>query len=865
MTGVLVWKEYREQRLVWLAMAVLALGVLVLVDGPSQAPMVLTVLFCILVYTYGLVVGAILLAGEREAGTATFLRVLPASRLALWRVKAATGGALVLAQVLFLWLLLLGEEAYRRLPLEVLPVAGLAACGLVGFAWGLFFSGWARTSMGAILAALLGQVIAAPLVIGLWVLALWLVPELGSLFGEVLLVGCFGVVLGMGPLVASGIGQARLDRLRRQDPSLAPASGGGRSQIAVLLWLVFRQAGRLYCWLAVVALVAGMLLPFEVLYWPILTLLLGVVAGIVVFADEQTEGSGRFLGEQRLPPGVVWAVKAGTNLALAVAVALVLLIPVGARLALRAMHKAANEAMSPTDFELLAPFLQIGPYLSLWLIYGFSTGCLCGLLFHKPVVAGVIATGASLLLVTLWAPSLLVGGLHAWQFLGTPVVLLLTVHWLLWPWATGRLGSARAVIGLAGWLTLAGLWLAGALWYRVVEIPLVPDKLDLAGFERALEEDRRNEAGFRVREALRWVGNLRQTGEQKANQDFLNQVGNVVRGGWTDNDAELSGWLDEVFRQPWAGQLAEAARMPLGVVEDWHNQTLQSRSLDYWSAPEAVQLLIARGLQLQARGDPAAFVEHLETGLGLVRQVTHRASLLVSGADLSELFLLHGVRNWLERLGNRPDLLRRVLTLLTEHDRVYMNDSDDPLRAHYLLARNTVNHPESWASEMGTRREGERNPLAVLVVLAWEAPWEQARLQRGIRMLNNPRSPRQYLEKEFSPFFNRFAGEASLSQRNKKRYSTRLAASVAAHKLMLALRLYQAETGKLPAKLQELTPKILPSIPVDPETKEPFGYRISPGEELLVSAPGEEWLIVAPGQAILTTANRTFLVPLSAR
>ncbi len=61
----------------------------------------------------------------------------------------------------------------------------LAGCSLLGFAWGLFFSGRTETSMGAILAAVIGQAATAPAVLALWGLPLWLWPEQAAWFGEV--------------------------------------------------------------------------------------------------------------------------------------------------------------------------------------------------------------------------------------------------------------------------------------------------------------------------------------------------------------------------------------------------------------------------------------------------------------------------------------------------------------------------------------------------------------------------------------------------------------------------------------------------------------------------------------------------------
>ena len=136
---------------------------------------------------------------------------------------------------------------------------------------------------------------------------------------------------------------------------------------------------------------------------------------------------------------MVWARRLGLNLVLAVGVALVLLVPAAVRLVFRVEPELALFA----DAELSARLRQLVPYLTLCLAHGFAAGCLCGLLFRIPLFAGFVAFLASLLLVKLWAPSLVVGGLHWWQICGAPLLLLLTVLLLLGPWARDQLRSWR--------------------------------------------------------------------------------------------------------------------------------------------------------------------------------------------------------------------------------------------------------------------------------------------------------------------------------------------------------------------------------------------------------------------------------------
>lgn len=856
MTGVLVWKVVREQQLVWLAMAALAIGLLllqVLLLDPGTPREMLIVAYCLIAYIYGLVVGSILLAGEREGGTATFLEVLPATRLAIWGVKCSTGLALVLAQVLYLCLLASAGGFLRDFREGSLALGVMLVLATLGFAWGLFFSGRTQTAMAAVLYALLGQVVTFPLLLGIWAAMHWLVPDLVVRFGEALFALSLGVLLVEGLLLASGVGQARRDRLRRLDPAQAQ-TGARQLQWAALTWLAWRQVDRLFRWLAVGALAAGLLLPLGVMLWPLLTLVLGVIAGVAVFAGDQMEGAGRFLGEQRLPPGRVWLVKVGLHLTLAIGVALLLLIPAVSRVMLLSFQAGASQGRPLTEFDRLRPFLQWGPYLTLWLSHGFSIGCLCGLLFRKPVVAGVIALGLSLLLVSLWAPSLLVGGLHGWQIWGMPVVLVLLVRLLVWPWATGQLTSSPALTRIGVCLSLAGLWFAAALTYRVYEVPLVPDRLNLPEFEQRVEEARKNEVGLRLRMLLKQVG---KQSEEPGNHTI--QAAGVVQGGWRSaQEKELSDWLDRTFEQPWVDELAAAARRPRGVVEDMQTLTYYSSLEDMQPIWRGADLLAARGLQLQARGDPAAFVEHLETGLALVRQARYlEPSPVFWFTRSAQSSLLQGVEHWLARLDGRPDLLRRVVMVLVKHGKAEVEDLNDLPRADYLVAQNMVNQPELWVGRALDARSGSSGSLAALVAAAWRTPWEQARLLRLIRYLANRGS------QEFSP--PDLLCKAVLTNRTEVAYQWEAKVQLPASELMVALRLFEAETGRPATTLEELTPRILASLPTMSGISDRFMYRLSSGEVLAADPWGRfQTRKVAAGQGVLTIGYLTYIVPLPA-
>ncbi len=189
MTTVLAWKTYREQRLVWLAFAALAVGIHFLYEATLAQDLIMRGALMIflgpIAFVYGVVVGAPLLAGEREEGTAAFLEMLPASRKVVWQVKCGASGVLILSQVLFLWMILLLPVMWV-IPVQeffkaVVLLAILAGLGLLGFAWGLYFSGWTRTALGAFLGGVLGQAAVVPLLWGLLVVKDQLPPPWNSI------------------------------------------------------------------------------------------------------------------------------------------------------------------------------------------------------------------------------------------------------------------------------------------------------------------------------------------------------------------------------------------------------------------------------------------------------------------------------------------------------------------------------------------------------------------------------------------------------------------------------------------------------------------------------------------------------------
>src|SRR5262245_35519448 len=106
MVATLLWKEYREQRALWLAIVVLAVVLVVILTAVLDAPVrtsigplsPIAVVVMTLTIAHGVVCGALLLAGDRETNTLSFLDVHVSRRFVLWKTKAVAGVGLSLAQ-----------------------------------------------------------------------------------------------------------------------------------------------------------------------------------------------------------------------------------------------------------------------------------------------------------------------------------------------------------------------------------------------------------------------------------------------------------------------------------------------------------------------------------------------------------------------------------------------------------------------------------------------------------------------------------------------------------------------------------------------------------------------------------------------
>jgi hypothetical protein len=861
MMRVLFWKEYREHRSIWLAMAatavILLVGVSQLMTTSGSADTwsraALAGAAVVLAWTYGMVCGGMLLAGERENHTLSFLDILPVRRAELWWGKCLVGVLLVLTQAVVLAGLTIGLNLYSG-PLDLaLALLMLACWGLIGLAWGLLFSADGHNVLLVVGLAIATQVL---VVLGLAVLieiVVFLARVWFHVGEEVRVVAIGGALLGMGalPLWLSGHLFRRPDRLRRPDrfaPDGSLAISRGGYPVRATVWLTWQQMRALALGLLLFSILAGfvMLAP-NPLVWPAATLFFGVLCGVTVFGDEQMFGSRRFLGDQRFPLGRLWLTKLLMRLGLCLLVSFVMFLPS----AIRAAGEVGRPATSFSPprpglhqffaaayhLHLLGAFIPTLQYLLLGLLYGFSLGHLCGLLFRRSIVSAVLALGSSSLLLSVWLPSLVCGGLHLWQPIGVPLVALVASRLLLAPWSADRVVSRRPLVTLAGCLGVMALWIAGGLSYRVLEPPAAAEPFDVAAYSSSLPSFDENKAMQHFRTAC--AGVLSREHALEGNLQEINlQTQHVAQRGWTEKwppgMKPLDPWLDKMFAGEWARDLAHGADQPVGVMDDPRLYTLGGRlSFQSQGLSEIANLLVCQGLHRQAQGDPAAFVEYLRQGLALARTLQNKTIPAVASQGHScERVLWLGLERWLEKLKGHRELIAQVLRMLNEHEAAGRTALTDQVHSDYLVLRNTLEQmPELLPTGVVDQLSEEERKAYTWSLLM---PWEHARQMRILNGLyRGDNSDWAYTEERraYLPLGSALYIWVSSWDRVLRSAQMR-ECYLQAMRQLVALRLYQEETGSPATSLEALVPKYFSSLPADPlaSQSQPFRYHLSDGE-----------------------------------
>jgi hypothetical protein len=870
--AVMLWKEYRQQRAIWLAIVVLAILLVVSLDeflGQGSGLQVyrderlrstLLIVLLGLVVAQGMVSGALLLAGEKEDGTLVFLDNLTGKRGPIWIRKCVVGFFLTLSQSLALTGLAMGLGFGSWQVVIFFPLVGLEA-----LAWGLLGGALCRTVLSAVFAAIV-------LMAGSWLVA-FITRDVVFL---TLAKASAAVVAGC----ASWQIFCRDDRLRR------PGQTRIRRKLVlqipadwrVLVWLAMRQ-GR---WVLAGAVAGALVLGLTVngaglVLWPIGTMLVGLACGLAVFAPDQNEGK-RFLGSQRFPAGTVWTVKIlfwGTATCGLTALAWLIAI-----LFLSATDPLGTNQSHPAEpsrwltrwlnnREELAAIVNPALFLGLWPLYGFCFGQFFGQLARRPVIALILAVFITPLVVALWVPSLLFGGLQVWQVVVLPVTLLLTTRLMQWPWVSERLLTTRPLMRIASAAALMVIATIGCLWFRTAEVPEVGEPVDVQAFIASLPSPEKNEAGALIRSAGSAMREHRAKVEkelgpptkeafigmivlgddkQYTRESYAQFVDMVLQAGWPNRrrEKELGRWFDRLFEGEWARDAQKAAPMPLGMVQDprlvdTHEQRALATVCD--DCRQLAILLTARALQLQAHGDSRGALDHLATVLALSRHVKNFAPLMLlqSGQGMEDT-ALSGFHLWLRHADPDKDLVQAGLAMLQKHE-VAIPDPANTIKAEYLMMRQS--RPIFF---QGT------GLVDALQRMAYQVPWEKERQHRIARLvflrqlgeIQKPPWQAHDIARGLRLALVCYQIPSWIPQRLSARSQQRLHAA----QLVTAVVLYQADHGSPPATLDNLVPTYLPAMPLDALAGQPFRYRIAGGE---VIDNGEVPVTLTPGQAVLSS------------
>jgi hypothetical protein len=909
MIGTLCWKEYREQRGLWLAIALLAvllavgLGSLArgglggLASDTNIRPAVLAVLFSLMI-AQGVVCGAHMLAGEKEAGTLAFLDVLASQRYPLWRTKLVAGSLLTLAQAVaifaLMWTMNLGPWSY--LPL-------LAVLGLLAFLWGMVGGAVCEHVFPAVVT---GIVLAFGSV-GLSVLVPVGMPVVQILLAVVALFISKQYFCDRDALRVAQATRAKSGQVERGPPSWI-----------ALFWLIERQGLRLALAGLGVSLLAGFFMfPAPDLLYPAATLLIGLVCGVAVFASEQSGEQERFLGAQRVPPGRMWLMKNWLWGLAALSWTGLLMIAMALR------HEYSRDNQSTAIFTGLAEFMMRDQrllFMFIFMLHGYCFGQFFGLLSRKVVVAGVLAGASAILVLALWLPSLVFGGLPGWRMLAIPLLLLVAVRLSMWPWFSGRLFTRNHVLGLLGCGMFSAAWLGSNLWYRSVEVPDVGPPFDVAAFEADLRRAANSEAGPTLRRAAKSLIEFRKklksppltkplfplAKDQKApeylqNGNYAAACYEILEKGWPPEDKEIGAWLDALFAGDWVEDFQAGVKMPLGLMVDprtYRESVPWQQEID--GCRDIATLVNIRVLQLQLRGQNQVALDELANLLALARQLRNDAPTFcyLTGRSVESTALV-GMSRWLHNVGPEPELLRKALNILRSHEQDTPSVLDT-LKADYMVSR----HERSYFL-LAYSAEVQKKILLIL----WEVPWERERLYRlsdalyhsRFHRLQRPSETRRKEREQYPDRYSAIAFESGLpladgptavltppqwgrlisgsspflpwTSLSRLQESANVGlAYVRACQLQLALALYQIDhAGAAAPDLAALTPRYLPKIPIDPIRERRFEYKISTGEKVtgqLFTGEYPRLENFLPGQGVIVLngkfdpANSSEIVPL---
>ena len=848
------WKEYRLQRALWIAMAVLTSLMLWLVfevfsanaQARTEFLFRVAVAFPVL---YALGCGATLFAGEREAETYEFHRTLPVG--AAWVFAGKSTFAIVSSVAMFglMWLLaaFLGDWKVS-LPMQATLWALFGFFGMEMLLWATFFS---LLTKRVLIAAILGATAAT---VSLLIMVHWfcqnatvdeyavaILPRRAYVAALVALAD-----LWLGTCWFRQQGERRLRSARSVhilmwatalvDRLCVPEH---RAILGRLVWQHWRQSkwtmvaiGTLLLPVAVV-FVGALIRPqmFQAGHNPFfqnpvvfLALMTFPLLGLCAFMSDQRRNSYRFLADRGVPPKYVWLSRQVITLVLPaiLAAGLFLILP-------PLLLEQSKNAW--TSWQMWLGIVVFLAHALIWVMLSIAAGQFCSMFIRSGFLAGVF----SLLMTSFlwgWCTLMMFWGVNwLWSVLPIPVALLLatrlrTPYWLL------ERNDLRAWLApvLALVVPTVAVLTAVAL-YRAYQIPLV-------------------DPGFSPEEYTQPV-----TAEEKATLDLYKQAiqkltPEKVEGVRKAEDVWMSVPIAPRVRELiWADANQKAIELALkasrGKLSYAAGDPLEQRGI-----VELARLLLCSAASLDRKGKLDAALDCYSAAIRISLHLRDLNS--ADDASRVEMSVYAHLSAWATHPGQTAE---RIVAAVRKLQQLTSNVSAiNGIKLAYLRMQRAIEgDPDAMAAE---------NFAEPGFVTFWlSLPWER---EQALRLLNMQTRAQltvvSRMEKavrkgewsfsglspyEYGPSNHPWHGYISypshswlgiviygvpnaydflLRDRNIKLDYAIQETSRRAIQLILALEAWKLQHGSLPKTLDELVGPCLDRLPVDPCSGEPFRY-----------------------------------------
>lgn len=832
----LVWKEYRQQRALWLAIAAagLVFQVAVLIycalNGVSNLPEKLFTVALSVPILYSLGCGATLFAGEHEADTFSFQQALPVAAGRVFKAKVVFAMCSALALFPVLWLLAFAMTSWK------LPDANwhlqLWGGGVVATIEVLI---WALLSSLILRRVLPAAIVSGVVAVLLGYSSLVTVMLFGGLFQQqvdnyFLTLPLRSLCALLGFLVAVKFGRCWFDERPTGWSTLRPgirakAARSIRNEKATnltvmqrLLWQVWRESRATIFWFAggYIVLVCWFALGknqgarWEAVFW--LLPFLATALGASTFWSDQQGQHYRFFTEHGVRPRWVWF----------------------SRQLVRGAVLAGIAAMAGVTLFFERPEERGLPEAALGLaVLMFAAGQVCSIFIRSGIVAIFSAVLCS---VVLFGWTMFLNELGVWWVVSS-LSLPFIFWWVTWLYAprwiqertAWRVRIATAASLVVPLLDVVGVTAA----YRVYEIPAIVTSFDTSIVTTPVSAE------------------AKKTAEMYAEASSLlrHKVRAGVNGRNTisSRDAEWQRGI-ELFV---SASNHKECHFP--SFTDPPGDTVRNYHLG-----ELIQAVVTEARQLTDEGKLDASAQLYEAILRYLSHLYQQRSAALYGSigGHAESMLWEELPPWAADLGQNP---QRILGMLKRIQKFDIHNSPDwrlaLLEENVLNQRITAMDDEVLANYYGMDRRGRIIFKIIGTLMPWER-WRDARLadvltetelmrlelpsarlatrrfpyslppeaeftlttRAGARIVIGEEQLRAW--QRTSPFLQ---SVTSIGISHRPSFD-RIKAQRPAVQTQLALIAWRLQHGQLPKSLDKLVRNPFVTLPVDAYTQRPFVY-----------------------------------------